>query len=258
MPETLVDPAPVTEATPDVVAGADLIPEAPTPETPADVVSEPAEAAVEDGAESDVTPEEVEAREVLRKDQLLRSDIKRVAAGFISTSHDLYAGGRNVAVRPKKAYQTLKRNGASKKYERREAKRNTSMFKFMNRHYDRAANEAKKNLDWREANLADTTGAMDTRAASASTRRGERLEAIEAKKQYLIEGKIYAQERKIMRRERAARRRALHRSAEAGGGMSHSERQRRIDTFTDEDRRRIRQLAIVAAKAKRAKSASSE
>lgn len=198
---------------------------------------------------SQLDQEEVaKAHELLSHSALLRTEIHDVAATAVSAIQRGAAHTMNGLSTPKNVYLEWRRDAAQDKYDRKAARQGTSMFKFVNKHYDKAASKAQRHLSDRQSRLSKHSAMMDGRVNNAEQRTAERQLLGEKLRTKLMEDKIMAEERKLLRHAKNERRRQLRQSKER---LSYQERQRIIDTFTPEQKRQIRNDAIRIIKNKR-------
>ncbi len=209
--------------------------------------SEQTRPAVEAGPQLEIE-EIARAHELLANSTLLRTDIKDIATEAVSAAQRGTAHTLNAISTPKNKYLEWRRDAAQEKYDRKAARQGTSMFKFINKHYDKAAAKAQGKLNDRQSRYSKHSAMMDGRVTNTEQRTVERRELGEKLRTKLMEDKIKAEERKLIRKEKAERRRQLKQSTDR---LSYQERQRIIDEFTPEHRRRIRNTAIRAIKNKR-------
>lgn len=199
---------------------------------------EQVENGVEHGA---ISPErasrEVEAHDILTGFQIYRTDIKEGAAEFVTGFQRKVAQAKNLASSPKAMYLELKRDKAQDKYDRKAAKQGTSKFESINRRRDRKADKAYDKLATRQDALDAQKEKMKGRIETVDNAGRERVAAVEAKRQELMDKRITAEARKL---ERLMRRELRQLKPES---FTHKENERGIELTMAEDRDRIRKLA---------------
>lgn len=189
---------------------------------------------------------EVQAHEVLNKFQMYRTDVRENAANFMTNVQRTVAHTKNLLSSPKNFYLQLRRDRMQRKYDRISAKQDASRFNFINRRRDRKARKMYGKLQKREAALNGHNAMMRGRVEKVNKKGDERLSAVAERRKELMEKKIAAEERRVLRRARRDRRMELMRT---GKKVSHAERERMIEkSFTPEDKKRIRQMAIAAVR----------
>lgn len=143
---------------------------------------------------------------------------------------------------PKAMVLDYRRDRAQRKYDRISAKQDASRFDFVNRHRDRRAAKAYAKLQHHEANASGHRNMMQARVDKVDNKANERREAIDMRRKQLMAERIKAQERKLIREERRARRQEMAHER----SLSHAERERRASSLTPEDMKRIRKAAIAS------------
>ena len=219
--------------------------------TPSDADREAAEAAAASANNPQnqheaMPPEEIaRAHELLSNSAQLRTEIKDVAAEVVSAAQRGRAHALNGLSTPKNKYLEWRRDAAQEKYDRKAARQGTSMFKFVNKHYDKVAAKAQSKLKAKQSAYEGHSRMMDGRVANAEQRTLERRELGDKLRNKLMEDKIKAEERKLIRKEKAERHRQAKRSEQR---LSYTERQAFVDTFTPQQKQQIRNAAIRAIK----------
>lgn len=256
-PEADAPRADVANSSPEQTTDNTLQPEADAAETenhaeaPSDADREAAEAAAASANNPQnqheaMPPEEIaRAHELLSDSAQLRTEIKDVAAEAVSAAQRGVAHTLNGLSTPKNKYLEWRRDAAQEKYDRKAARQGTSMFKFVNKHYDKVAAKAQSKLRAKQSAYEGHSRMMDGRVANAEQRTIERRELGDKLRNKLMEDKIKAEERKLIRKEKAERRRQAKRSEQR---LSYTERQAFVDTFTPQQKQQIRNAAIRAIK----------
>lgn len=196
---------------------------------------------------------EYEARDLLSHSQRLHTTIDEASTKFMRNTGLMVAHTRNGISMPKNTILRMRRDRAQRKYDRKAAKQGTSMFKFVNRHRDKVASRAKVKLDKKETAYTSHSKKMDDRITRVETTASRRAESTETYIKQTAEAKIVAVERKLQRRERRERTLQLKHMERGPRKLSHEERHNLINTFSDDDNKRIRTAAVRAVQGKYAK-----
>lgn len=182
----------------------------------------------------------------MNKFQMYRTDVRENAANFMTNIQRTVAHTKNLLSSPKNFYLQLRRDRMQRKYDRISAKQDASRFNFINRRRDRKARKMYGKLQKREAALNGHNAMLRGRVEKVNKKGDERLSAVAERRKELMEKKIAAEERRVLRRARRDRRMELMRT---GKKVSHVERERMIEkSFTLEDKKRIRQMAVAAVR----------
>lgn len=188
---------------------------------------------------------ELQAHEVLSGFQMYRTDVREGAANFITGVQHRVAQTKNLLSTPKNAYLQLRRDRMEEKYNRIAVKQDASGSDLWNRFRGWRAEKAYDKLQKREAALHGHNNIMRGRLDQVDNKGGERRQIVAEYRKQLMEKRVEAQERKLLREARRAHRRELLKDK----SLSHGERERRVNSpITPEDKKRIRQVAIAAVR----------
>lgn len=185
-----------------------------------------------------------EGREVIAKDHATQLYIKRIIATKMNSIDETLTEGRNTISTLKNRLLRFRTEKASAKMKRKQAKLDTSLFKFVNNR--RAKSAAKAARKYGELNNTYTkhTAMMKARVERSDERSVDRLHSIHEK---IIEWS----EKAIKAREKKLRRRLLNEREVEGRNEGMSAFEARLwarRSITDKDRRVIRAAAVREAK----------
>lgn len=194
--------------------------------------------------EQELAEAELKAGEILSFSQQLRIMIRESASENVTATQTKLNEARAFLGRPRTKLLESRLATAQKKYDRLSARQDKSRFGFINRRNERKAGDAFLKLQESINALENRNNILKSREHAVAGKGEDRHEAIEQRKQDLINNRIEAEKRKQIRAEQRSRRLAKIE------GETFQERERRVKLFTPEDERRMRELAIKAIKSR--------
>lgn len=188
------------------------------------------------------TADELDAREVLGRFRTFHATVKEGIVDSVAFAERKVAQAKNVASSPKLAILSLRERAAANIDGRMAALQDRTENKYLGKVVDKVSNFTYKKYSERNAAANRQKDKMKGRLDTVDRAQSERLKAIDDRQQELIEAKVVAVERKLIRQEQ--RRRRLELRGERG--LSSADRERLIKALSIDDKKRIRSAAVTA------------
>lgn len=193
------------------------------------------------------TAEELFAREVLSRHQRLHMTIKKGVASSLGVAERGFAYAMNTVTSPKLAWFAVRDNAYARIDRRVAGLQGKFDNKVVNWAVDKAAGIAYNKYENSNKVVDRVREERASRHDRVDRKQAGRTEKIGNNIGRLIEGKVAAVERKLIREEQ--RRRRLELRGERG--IRSSERERLIKTLSYEDKKRIRSVAVTTVENRR-------